>query len=530
VGLNSGSAYIFQRNQGGADNWGQVQKVSGTDSAGNDYFGSSVSIHGDTVIAGANGDNEAGNSSGSAYIFERNQGGADNWGQVQKIVPDDGNTNGNFGWAVTMSSNTAVVGAIGSDDAGNFSGAAYIFERNQGGAENWGQVQKLVPADAAADDYFGSSASISNDKVIIGAHLDDDVGSDSGSAYVYYMQAGPDLAVDKDDGVLAAQTGSTVTYTLSFTNTGVITATGVTLTETVPAYSSFNAAASTPGWLCLPDGSPSSTCILNVGSLPGEGTIGQALFFAIDIDSAFPPGPLGITNTVLIGDDGANGADLNPADNEAKHFTPVDGPPVITTLLLSPEAINENDTTDLSLTFDDIGILESHSVVIDWGDGLTNTLVLITGTTTITAGHRYLDDAPAGFYAVSVTVNELDGDSDSAGAVITVNNVNPTWIDLTITPTVIFLNDPITLTGVFTDPGTLDTHIATVDWGDGTIEGGTVDDVQNVFSGTHIYAGGGTYTITVSLVDDDGGETTGSIVVQIKATIFLIYLPAVSKP
>ena len=57
-----------------------------------------------------------------------------------------------FGFSVAISGDTAIVGAYINDDDGSFSGSAYIFERNTGGANDWGEVQKLVASDAAGDD------------------------------------------------------------------------------------------------------------------------------------------------------------------------------------------------------------------------------------------------------------------------------------------------------------------------------------------------------------------------------------------
>ena len=72
--------------------------------------------------------------------------------------------------------------AVGEDpDAG----AAYIFKRDQGGADNWGQVKKITASDGAAGDYFGVSVSISGDTVVVGAAKDDDNGIDASSAYVF---------------------------------------------------------------------------------------------------------------------------------------------------------------------------------------------------------------------------------------------------------------------------------------------------------------------------------------------------------
>ena len=80
--VNSGSAYIFERNTNGADMWGEVTKLTASDAAANDFFGTSVAISGDTAIVGANVNDDTGSDSGSAYIFERNTNGVDMWGEV----------------------------------------------------------------------------------------------------------------------------------------------------------------------------------------------------------------------------------------------------------------------------------------------------------------------------------------------------------------------------------------------------------------------------------------------------------------
>jgi len=186
-GSNSGSAYIFERNQGGADNWGQVKKITASDGAADDNFGHEATISGDTIVVGAQLDDDNGNNSGSAYIFERNQGGADNWGQVKKILASDGAADDDFGHEVAISGGTVVVGADGDDAA---AGSAYIFERNQGGADNWGQAKKITASDRTAGDEFGYSVAIFGDTVVVGANLDDDNGNDSGSAYIFERNQG----------------------------------------------------------------------------------------------------------------------------------------------------------------------------------------------------------------------------------------------------------------------------------------------------------------------------------------------------
>ena len=70
---NSGSAYVFTRDTAGdlASGWTKVAKLTAGDGAASDYFGWSVSIDGDTMVIGANGDDDKGSNSGSAYVFTR---------------------------------------------------------------------------------------------------------------------------------------------------------------------------------------------------------------------------------------------------------------------------------------------------------------------------------------------------------------------------------------------------------------------------------------------------------------------------
>ena len=189
-GTSSGSAYIFNRNQGGADNWGQQAKLTASDAAASDWFGSAVSIDGDYAIVGAPWDDDGGIGSGSAYVFHRNEGGPDNWGQVAKLTASDAAAGDHFGYSVSISGDYAIVGAYLDDDGGSASGSAYIFNRNQGGADNWGQVAKLTASDAAASDWFGNSVSISGDYAIVGINPMISGDKCSGSAYLFYRNKG----------------------------------------------------------------------------------------------------------------------------------------------------------------------------------------------------------------------------------------------------------------------------------------------------------------------------------------------------
>jgi hypothetical protein len=182
-GYSSGSAYIFERT---GLSWNQAVKLTPADGAEGDRFGAAVAISGSYAIVGAywNDGNEA--ASGSAYIFERGNYG--NWSQAAKLTPEDGAGGDHFGEAVAISGDYAIIGALFDDDNGYESGSAYIFERDVDGY--WVQAAKLTPADGAADDRFGAAVAVSGDYAIVGAYGDDDYGSRSGSAYVFERTGG----------------------------------------------------------------------------------------------------------------------------------------------------------------------------------------------------------------------------------------------------------------------------------------------------------------------------------------------------
>ena len=181
AGSTSGSAYVFVR---GGGSWSQQAKLTAADAAAGDQFGLSVSVSGDTAVIGAFGDDDAGSTSGSAYVFVRDGG---SWSQLAKLTAAGAAAGDQFGLSVSVSGDTAVVGAFGDDDAGSTSGSAYVFVRDGG---SWSQLAKLTAAGAAAGDQFGRSVSVSGDTAVIGAWLDDDGGSNSGSAYVFVRGGG----------------------------------------------------------------------------------------------------------------------------------------------------------------------------------------------------------------------------------------------------------------------------------------------------------------------------------------------------
>jgi len=206
-GLDSGSAYVFERDGGGT--WVETQKLLASDGAASDIFGVSVPTTGDVIVVGAVFDDDNGTDSGSAYVFERDGGGT--FVETQKVLASDGAAGDNFGYSVSLSGDALVAGAWAHDDNGTDSGSAYVFERDGGGA--WLETQELLASDGAEGDFFGSSVSMTADALAVGTSLGifhpvrgeveprsdsrglvraarghDGNGADAGSAYVFAFQ------------------------------------------------------------------------------------------------------------------------------------------------------------------------------------------------------------------------------------------------------------------------------------------------------------------------------------------------------
>jgi hypothetical protein len=189
---NSGAAYVFVRN---GTTWTQQAYLKASNTDGGDEFGRSVAMSGDTVVVGSareassatgvNGDQSDNSApeSGAAYVFVRS---GTTWTQQAYLKASNTEAGDVFGWSVSVSGNTVVVGAIyedssatgvngnQSDNSATNSGAAYVFVRSGG---NWSQQAYLKASNTGGaspgywspGDSFGSSVAVSGDTVVVGA-------------------------------------------------------------------------------------------------------------------------------------------------------------------------------------------------------------------------------------------------------------------------------------------------------------------------------------------------------------------------
>lgn len=213
---------------------------------------------------------------------------------------------------------------------------------------------------AAGVTQLSNTASIADD----GTNGTDPTPANNSGSDTTPVTATPDLGVNKTDGNITGTPGNVITYTLAYSNTGNQGATGVRLTETVPAHTTFNAAASSGGWSC-PNGSPAGTqCINTIGALAGNGASGSRLF-AVTVNVSLPGGTVSTSNTVSIGDDNANGTDPTPANNSDIETTPLFAAPDIQIVKGDGNvSTTPGSTVVYSLAYSNTGTIGATGVVI----------------------------------------------------------------------------------------------------------------------------------------------------------------------
>ncbi len=215
-GDKSGSCYVFERN--GARLFQFTQKLLAQDAAQNDQFGSAVDTDGLSVVVGASLNNDDGFDSGSVYLFSKNFG---SWEQQVELHADDASTGDQFGAAVALQGERLIVGAPREDEGGTDCGAAYVFDRE---AQGWVQSAKLLPDESSPNGEFGSSVALSGDRVMVGAPLDDETGTDAGAAYSFERGTGNWFQIDhflSETGQSADQFGFSVAVDGSYGVVGV---------------------------------------------------------------------------------------------------------------------------------------------------------------------------------------------------------------------------------------------------------------------------------------------------------------------
>jgi PKD repeat protein len=246
-------------------------------------------------------------------------------------------------------------------------------------------------------------------------------------------------------------------------------------------------------------------------------------------------GPAGLTITV--DDQGNVGLGDPQTASGSVDVTANPGVVAVGTLGVTPGTIDEGGTTTLSGTFTDTAPLDTHTVVIDWGDNSQHTtLNLPAGQFSFSADHKYDDGGGSTVFAPQVTVTSDDGPSDSGSTSVRVNNVPP--VAAVSGPATGQPSESLPFTFSAADVSAADQAAGftyKIDWGDGSpLE--TIDQSAGNGSGVqarHVFNVAGTYNVQVTAVDKDGGssaQASTTVVVANQPPVPAISGPATGNP
>lgn len=174
VGSNAGAAYVFERRAG---RWVESQKLTPRDAQRSANFGEYVAIEGTVIVIGCRFDATLGNKSGAAYVFELVEG---QWVETAKLVGSAGKRNDLSADTLAIDGGRILMSSYRSDASGPHSGSAYLFEKVNG---VWTEVARLAASDGAGE--LSRGVAIDGDRVVLGARLESTMGANAGAAYVF---------------------------------------------------------------------------------------------------------------------------------------------------------------------------------------------------------------------------------------------------------------------------------------------------------------------------------------------------------
>jgi len=257
------------------------------------------------------------------------------------------------------------------------------------------------------------------------------------------------------------------------------------------------------------DGSPSEAAAVDQGA----GQVTGSHTYADD-------GVFTVTVTVTDSDGGVGEVEFQAAvSNAAPQVVPG-----------ADQVLVEGDLLSTTLaTFSDPGVEDTHTAVVDWGDDSPSEAAAVDqGAGQVTGSHAYADN---GVFTVTVTVTDSDGGLGEVEFQATVSNAAPQAMPAG--PQTVDAGVELALVlATFSDLGADDTHAAVVDWGDGSPSAAAVvNQAAHTASGAHTYSAAGSYTVEVTVTDDDGGSVTVSFIVTVIETHpgYQVFLPITQR-
>ena len=204
---NAGAAYAFARNAGA---WAQQARLGTSTPLIDAYLGATVATNGSYTAAGAPYASVGAQNDGVVYLFSNAT-----WQQQTILLPNDPDSLSQFGNALAINGNTLFVGAPMHDSFGANAGAVYVFTFD---GVSWVQRQKLIGADTASGDRFGSALALNDGWLAVSAPLHSSPGSPGGAVYLFefdgvswvqrYKVGAPDtIAGDRFGSAIALDNG-----------------------------------------------------------------------------------------------------------------------------------------------------------------------------------------------------------------------------------------------------------------------------------------------------------------------------------
>jgi hypothetical protein len=167
--LNAGAAYVFVKPTTGWLNMTETAKLSSSDGAPGDYFGTAISIYGDEIVIGASKNNQIPSATGAAYVFSKPINGWNNTTEDAKLTVSNGASIYGFGTSVALLGNQIIVGTPSLDDLGPGSGGIYTFVKPNTGWVSATENTKILTTDGRSREAFGASLAISENYLLVGA-------------------------------------------------------------------------------------------------------------------------------------------------------------------------------------------------------------------------------------------------------------------------------------------------------------------------------------------------------------------------
>jgi hypothetical protein len=364
----AGAVYVYERDastgelSAGVQDFLLPRTLTGPDPVAGDRFGASIAPIGDLLVIGAPGRTTiAGTSVGEAYLYDPATGQL-----VQTYRNPTPTSNDEFAAALAAVGGRVLIGAPGDDKAGLDTGAVHLFDPNTGGRV----LEILNPTPGAAGDRFGAVLAATGLRALVGDPADATTGASAGGVYLYDLDAN------------SARYGQ-LTHTLRSPNSG---------------GGRFGSAIAVEGNRALIGAEADGQGVANSGSAflfdidPVSATFGTRL---VTLKKPTPvAGDRFAAAIALVASDviiGAPGDDVAPSDETGGVYRFA----AATFISRSSASVAENGTVTVSASFADPGARDTHTAVIDWGDGTApERIALVAGVSTFSRAHQYLDDNP----------------------------------------------------------------------------------------------------------------------------------------